>query len=252
MHDVEEFELTSDLDTEILLTELPFNLTMENIIEQISDPISISVDYLTSLIDKCETVKDEYADNFDIVREINRKLSSIFYLIIKEMNSNFDLGMSLDESDSDINKVSESLYKYLILGYSKNISRFIYRYMIKNKKHFISKLDKSKKKDVTTLSLKKQQYRNKDEIGLISELPMIIKYIMSLEIEPIDFLGYISKGEYYDASIIKEAIECGQITGNFLPRYFSFIINEHENVMDEILTNIKIKLIKKLKGEGGF
>ena len=250
LYDEEEYVRTSDLDIEILLAELPFNLTRENIIEQINDPLSIQVNYITTLMDKCEIVKKEFVDNSEVIKEINTNLRSIFELILREMNDKFNLGMSINESDDDIVKIGESLYNYLILRYRKNISRFIYRFILKNKKDFIERFDVNKKKDITSLALKKQ-FKNKDEVILITSLPKIIKYIMSLEIEPIDFLDTISKGEHYEATIIKDAILSGQIIGNFIPKYFYLMIDEYEHVMDQIQTDIRLKLINKIKNNEG-
>jgi len=250
LFDDEEYMRTSDLDIELLLAELPFNLTRENIIEQINDPISIQVNYITTLLDKCDIVKNQFVDNSEVIKEIDTNLRSIFELILREMNEKFRLGVSVNESDDDIIKLGEALYTYLILRYKKNVSRFIYRYILKNKKEFIEKFDTTKKKDITSLALKKQ-FKNKDDIILITSLPKIIKHIMGLDIEPIDFLDIISKGEHYEASIIKEAILSGQIIGNFIPRYFYLMIDEYEHVMDEIQTDIKLKLINKIKSNEG-
>lgn len=249
-YDDDEYIRTSDLDIEMLLAELPFNLTKENIIEQINDPLSIQVDYITTLKDKCEIVKQQFSDNSEVIKEIDIKLRSVFDLVIREMNYKFSLHASLEQTDEDIIKMGESLYTYLILRYKKNISRFIFRFILKNKKELIEKFDTTKKKDITSLALKKQ-FKNKDDVILITSLPNIIKHIMNLDIEPIEFLDYISKGEHYDASIIKDYILSGQIIGNFIPRYFYLMIDEYEHIMDEIQTDIKLKLINKIKNNEG-
>lgn len=244
--DSEEYELQSSLDIDSLLADLPLELMKENIKEQINDPLSNNTDYIGVIMDKCLVLKQEYQDDEDGMNTINNYLREFCQFIIDEVSAKFDFEVNIVEDDlSKIQKIAICLYKFLIIRYKKNIAKFIYEYIAKNKKRLVEQFEAlAKKKDVTTLSLKKQ-IKNKDDVLIISNLPTIIKYIFGLQIEPIDFISYSCNEKYYEGTVIKKMILDNEITGNFIPNYFDLALDE-DDVLDEVLLDAKLKIAKKL------
>jgi len=245
--DNEAFELSNNLEVESLLADLPFELIKENIREQISDPLSTNINYINTVTEKCDLLKKEYEDDEDAIKEINNSLLRFFIFIITEIDEKFDLSINYDEDDVDeVVSLGEALYNFMILRYKKNISRFIYKFIIKNKKGLVEQFEKlAKKKDVTSISLKKQ-IKNKDDILLLSNMPSAIKYIMNLYIEPLDFLKYAADDELYEATFLRQMINTGNLTGNFVTKYLELIVDSYNDVLDEIQTDVRLKLMKKI------
>lgn len=245
--DSDNYEISSDLELDSLLSDLPIEVIKESIKEQVADPLSTNINYVNTIVEKCGVLRREFEENEDALKQINDLLEDFFRFLITEIDTKFDL--TLDVSDDAVDtlvSIGEILYSFLILRYKKNISKFIYKFIIKNKKFLVEQFEKqSKKKDVTSISLKKQ-IKNKDDILLISNLPNVIKYIMNLYIEPLDFLKYACDDEYYEGSILKQMILSGKLVGNFVTEYLNLIVYDNDDILDEVQTDVKLKLLKKI------
>jgi hypothetical protein len=244
--DDENYEPTTSFEIDTLLAELPFELMKENIKDQIENPLSTNINYIDIIVEKTEILKSQFENDMDTINKINNNLRDFFSFIINKLNDKFILGLIVDEEDDEtVVKTGEVLYNFLILLYKKNVSKFLLKYILKNKKSLIDYFDKkNKKKDVTSISLKKQ-LKNKDDILIIANLPQVIKYILNLYIEPLDFIKYCCDEELYEGKIIKDMILSGKLLTNFIPTYLS-LLDDYESILDEISIDIKIRLIKKL------
>lgn len=242
----DDFELVSNTEIDLLLVDLPFDLIKENLRYQINNPLSSNVNYVENVIEKISFIKDEYAENDDVLENVENMTMNFFGFLIQELDNKFNLCVTEELEDPDTYmSVGTSLYNFLILRYKKNITRFIYRFILKNKKLLVEEFESSyKKKDVTSIAIKKK-IKNKDDILILSNLPSIIKFIMSLELEPLDFIKYASSDENYEANQLKNLINEGKIVGNFVSPYLSTMMYDYNDVMDEIQTDVKMKLIKK-------
>lgn len=245
MIDNDEYELSTDLEIDTLLADLPLDLIKENIKEQINDPLSTSIDYVNVITEKCDLIKEQFEDP-EIHQTIKNNLRNFFQFVLDELEKRFGFILDLDDEEDEIIALGEAMYNFFILRYRKNISRFIYKFIIKNKKSLADHFESiGKRKDVTSISLKKQ-IKNKDDILIISNLPNVIKYILSLEVEPLDFLKYAADDEIYEATMIKKFITEGKIAGNFVNDYLNLIKDEYDEILDEIQTDVKLKIIKKI------
>jgi len=228
----------------MLLADLPFDLLKENLRYQIKDPLATNVNYIENAIDKFRVLRETYSENADAIRNINSLTVNFFAFIIKQIDEQFDLDIDVDFSDvQETVEVGEALYNFLILRYKKNITKFIYRFIKKNKKRLVEEFEgQYKKKDVTSISLKKK-IKNKDDVLIISNLPSIIKYIMNLEIEPLDFIEYATKSELYEGNYLSNMILQGKLIGNFVHEYVNLINEDYDYILDEIQTDVKMKLM---------
>jgi hypothetical protein len=243
----EEYDLCSDTEIDMLLVDLPFDLIKENLRYQINNPLATNVNYIENVIDKFRVLRETYGENDDAIRNINSLTVSFFSFIIEEIDKKFDLSMEVDYNDiQETMETGEVLYNFLILRYKKNITKFIYKFITKNKKRLVEEFEgQYKKKDVTSISLKKK-IKNKDDVLILSNLPSIIKYIMNLDIEPLDFLSYATNDELYEGTYLTNMIYQGKLLGNFVDEYLNVIEGEYDYILDEVQTDVKLKLMKKL------
>jgi hypothetical protein len=246
-YDSENFELSTDIETNSLLAELPFQLIKETITEQINDPLSTNIDYIDIIIEKCDMFKSSYENDEDVIAELNENLHSFFAFIITKIDDKFDLGLDVNTiaSSGKIVEIGQVLYRYFILRYVKNISKFITKYIMKHKKELAEYYNDKNKKDVSTLAFKKQ-IKNPEDLSLITNLPSIIKYIINLDIEPYDFVDLSTGSDNYEGTMIKSLINSNQMIGDFVDGYIGLSIHEHDYIIDEIHTDIKMRLTKKI------
>ena len=248
LYDSDNYELITSSEIEKLLAELPFDLMKENIINQINDPVSTNVNYMETIIIKCDMFKDSFSDNPDLMKQVDDALYEFMAFIINKIDNRFDLGVDLDMGLSYDNMIEygRGIYRYFILRYEKNISKFIVNYISENEKELVKYYSDKNKKDVSTLAYKKQ-IKNMDALTIISNLPSIVNYIVNIDIEPEEFVSLSAGENNYDAHMIKRLIMSDIITGDFVRPYVDNCIDNHDGIIDEIYTRIKTKLIKQYK-----
>ena len=246
-YDHEQYELSTPSEMNSLLAELPFDLIQESIYEQIDDPVSTNIDYVDIIIEKCKVFKTEYVNDDDIIAEVNENLRMFFINIITRINDKFDLCMDVEElaQNSNIVEIGEVLYRYLILRYIKNVSKYITKYIFTHKKELAEYYSDKNKKDVSTLAFKKQ-IKNPEDLSLITDLPSIIKFIINLDIEPYDFVDLNTGKDSYEGTVMKSLILNNKLVGDFVGNYIRMSMDDHEYLMDEIQTDIKMRILKKI------
>lgn len=246
-YDMDNYELSSNVAFSDLLVELPFELIKESIIEQINDPVSSRTNYIDVILDKYEVFKLQYGDNEEVITELEEHIRAFFIFIMQAINDKFDLGLDLNEiaGRKDMVEIGECLYKYFVIRYVKNITRFITKYIFKNKKTFVNYYNDKTKKDVSTLAYKKQIEDN-DDLVIIAFLPSIIKDIITMEVESEDFIKLSVGNGNYEASVVKELIRTGKLIGDFYRPYISMCVDSHDYIIDELQTEIRIKILNKL------
>lgn len=246
--DSDKYELATSIETETLLAELPFELLKASIREQIIDPVSTPTNYIDVIVDKCLVYKEHFGDDENLTSEIDKSLSDFFIFIMTEIDNKFDLGLDIDgiSASSDIVEVGSALYKYFILRYSKNITKYITKFIFRNKKLFLSEFDSDKSdKDVSTLAYKKQ-LKNPEDLCIIAHLPDIIKYIISLDTDPINFINLTASENNYEASVVRELILSNKLVGNFVSPYIDLCVDSHDYIIDSLQTDIRLKIFDKI------
>lgn len=241
------YEVVANIETDLLLVDMPLDLIKEQIRHQINNPLGVTTNYIESMVNFIEELLEAKADDEEALSSVHSFVADFFGYVINEINARFEVSVDTDQfQPNDYMVVGTALYNFLILRYKKNVSKFIQRFILKNKKLLVENFDGHvKKKDVTTIAVKKK-IKNKDDILILSSLPKVVKYIMSLEIDALDFLKYASNDENYDANIIRDLIHSGNIIGNFTGPYLGLIVSDYDTVLDEIQVEVKMKLMKKL------
>lgn len=239
------YELSSDTEVDMILNDLPLELMKENIKDQIQDPLKTNVNYIEIIVDKINELQNVYGENPDAVTIINSLIIDFFGFIVDEIDTRFELDITInDDNVQEVMETGKNLYYFFVLSYRKNIVNFLYNYITLNRKTLIKEFEsEQKKKDVTTITLKRK-VKNRDDVVIISNLSSITKYIMDLEMSPDDFLNYASQGES-SSSYIKNMIQQGSMIGDFVSSYINFIRIEHDTILDIIQTDIRLNLMSK-------
>lgn len=242
--DVYEPMSTTEIDG--LLAEVPFDLIKANILEQIDDPMINNINYVNVIVEKCEVCRDMLGDDTDSIAQINESLRTFFIEITQAIDERFDLGLDLNElaSSDSIIELGQTIYEYFIIRYKKNICKCVINYIKNHKSELVDYYSTKVKKDVTTLSHKK--HVSQDDLVIISNLPSIIDYIVGLNITSYEFVDLSAGSANYNASVIKGLISANRMVGNFVRQYIDLSLDEHDYLIDEIQTMIKVKLISKI------
>ena len=168
-------------------------------------------------------------------------------IFLVNLNDKFNLGLDIEGiiTGENVEEVGTCLYKYFILRYTKNITKFISKYIFKNKKYLSEKYVDKPKKDVSTLAFKKQ-IKNKDNLTILTNLPSIINDIITSSISNEEFLKYSTSTDSYEAYIISGLISNNKLIGDFYTSYISVCVTDHEHIIDELMTEIRQKIINKM------
>ena len=243
----EDYEIVNNIDLDIILSDLPIELITESIKYQIYHPLDVGTDYCTIVFDKCSQVLQLYKGIEDIEKEIEELLDKFCLSILQMLDDKYKFDIVYDNLNTyDISKMTLILYKFFILRYRKTVSGFVYNFILKNKKMLSEQfMNDDKRKDVTTLVLKKKT-KNKDDVRIISNLPQIIKFILELEHDPIEFIDLASPVDLFYADEIKKMLEAFTLAGNFTRPYLSTVVNQYNEVIDEILMEVRIKLCENI------
>lgn len=242
----EEYEPTTSFELENLIAELPFDLLRESIYEQINNPLSTNMDYIDSIIEKADEFKELYGENDGVVEGLDAALNDFFINILTKISDRFNLELDIDtiSSRSDIVEIGQALYDYFILRYTKNITKFISKYINTHKKEFSDYYMDKNKKDVSTMVYKKQ-FKDQDDLTIVSNLSSIINQVITLETSNEDFIKFSSGKNNYSASVVKTLVDENIIIGDFVSTYIDLCIDEYDYIIDDIFIKIKQKYINK-------
>ena len=243
-YDSDEYEVSSSAEIDSLLAELPFELIKESILEQINDPLSSTTNYIDIILDKCEVFKAQYGNDESVAREIDDSLREFLVSIMTAIDKKFDLGLDINGISvySSAIEIGEALYKYFILRYNKNITKFFTKFIFRNKKMLAEAFMDKSKKDVSTLAFKKK-IKNSDDLCILTNLSSIMKYIIDLDIDSMEFLSLSAGEDNYEASIIRRLISSGQLMNDFYRSYVGLCVDSHDYIIDKIQTDIRIKIL---------
>lgn len=242
--ELNNYERGSELDTEILFADLPFDLLNESIMNQINNPLSSNEDYMSTITYKCESLKNENIENPEYLKIIDEQSSSFFRVIVEKINDNFNLGIDLTHFDTfdEIQELGEVLYRYFILDYLDNISTFTFNYIIRNKELFYREFGQRTKKDVTTQANKKT-VKDKQKLAIYANISSIVEFTLNSEISNDEFISLSKDEEDYESSYILDLIESNKMVGDFVNTYIqTCVYNKYNSLTDIIITNVKDKL----------
>lgn len=242
----ENYDISSELEFDQLLVDVPFTMLKDLVKTQISDPSEVNVNYIDLAIDKFRALEEMYEEDTKVKYEVRALNIDFFSSIISEISTKFDISVDVDyNSQSQVEETACVLYHFFIRGYIKRMRRFMYRYINDSKKSLALEFEPlEKKKDVTTLRLKKMtSLKGKDEIIIISQLNTVIRAILqNYEFTNEEFLEYAIRSSSYEAIKMTDYIQTGRIVGNFVQSYFELMLDD-DSCIDRIQNFVQNKMI---------
>lgn len=217
--------------------------------EQIQEPYISSSNFFEQFMDETESVRrmDLSEDN---VLELNKVEDDFCSSLLTEMNNRFNLGLDINDilsrKHSTILDITEALYLFFVINYTKNIRKFFVKFILSHQDELAELSDSSKRKDVTTTTMRKK-VPNKNIAIILSNLDNIVGYIASLEIDPEDFISYFNASKF-EVFVITDMINEGLIDGDFVNTLMSelkYTNKGYSFIHDTIMLGIRNSIYKK-------
>ena len=242
-----EFEYTpNEISSEMFLSEIPLSLMKENIIAQFNDPLEYrKKDHITSFLnmyyyskDNVNVFEDEEIDNVIELRDD-------FYQFMQKLFKDY-LGIGFvdfdDQSEKDQDDLIHFTYRFFLVNIKKNFVCFVLNYINDHREDFPA--EDEKKKDVTSLSLKKE-ITDPVDIYILSNLGSVIDTALHPYDTDVDeFFKYCSDDDCLENRFIEKAFDDMKITGNFVEKYIELIDSDFYS---EIESKVRNKILKKYK-----
>lgn len=237
----------NDISSDTFLSEIPLELTKENIIAQFENPLEFrKKDHMTTFINMyrfSEEHADIYEDeDIDNVHELRDNFYSFMYKLFQEY-----LGIGIVDFDTLSKRDQDDLihytYRFFIINIKRNFVSFILNYIETHKEEFISN-DEEKKKDVTSVSLKRDVISPED-IHVLSNLSNVLHDILHKDISIDDFFeGCDSSEPCLETRFVKKQFDTLRLTGNFVSKYVKML---DYDFLSEIESKIRNKILKKYR-----
>lgn len=235
-----------DLNDEIFLSELPATLLQENIRSQFKEPMEYKkMDFVQTFIHKYMYTKENMElESTDYDSDLPQIFQN-FVIFMEDIFSEYlGIGLpTLDElSEDDQLELIHNTYRFFITNIKKNFVGMVTSYITLHSKLLTENY--SKKKDVTTLSLKKE-VDDQSKLMIISNLGDIIDFIFAEEILVDEFMKLVySYDPSFETEFVTAKFDSFDITGNFYENYVNMISMDFKS---EIESKIRSKLLKKAK-----
>ena len=237
--------IPNDIDTEMMLTEVPIDILEENILEQFQNQLeNHQMDYISNFIIKYRYSKAvvESTENEDDDLELQRIRTDFLDFIEKTFQEKLDIefpdleGMIEEDQDDCIHFT----YRFFITNFKQNFVNLVLNYIEKHKKEICDFLPK--KKDVSTLTFRKD-IEDPDDILILTNLDEIIDYALSRGFTVEEFLDLIDRDEpSLERYLLEQYYDEAKIVGNFLDKYFRMVTR---NFKIEIECAVRNDILKK-------
>ena len=232
----------SSLEEDIFISDIPIDLTKENIKYQFQNPMDNDIDYITTFIDSYDFSMENCGDPDEKKRLI--ELRDDFFSFVRTLFKEYlDVGFP-DFEDHDMETQNDLIlcaYRYFVINIKRNFVHLVLNYIDKRKNSVLELCDK--KKDVTTLAYKKE-IQDPDDLLIISNINEIVRFIINSEFDVGEFLSLARKKNDYEAEYVDDAYDNVHITGNFTSKYRSMFDDEY---LVSIVNKIRQKILKRNK-----
>ena len=220
-------DLNNSTNLNGILDMLGFDLIRDNILKQVHNETTSTVDYLDILKGKFTSVIEEETIDSQDRSEVKSEMIDFCEKLISTMSSEFDIFVNIISEDySSMLNTVEIWYNFFVLNRCQNVERFLIQYIEQNKAPLISSINVDEKiKDISSLSYRKKNF-NKDDVFIMAHISEIIEFIKNGNIvDSEDFLETINDGDYYTGKIV-EMYQNGTVYGNFVPRLMYTVLGE--------------------------
>ena len=240
-------DMINVFDVERIFGDLPLDIIKENVKSQIEDP-------LVFISNQCEDVYETFDEAFEEFGHIDDHRQELIQLkddfsifILQELDRKYNLGVDFDNlQDYEIHEMAVNCYDFFIVNIKEYISNFILNFILCNKSMLCEAFDDEyKRKDVTTMNMKKIT-KNKEDVVILSNLNSVINYILDLDHYPEDFIELAPEPGEYIGSSVTEYINSFKLAGNFVPNLLNEVRYSHNDIIDEIASDITMTMIENL------
>lgn len=239
----ELYELSSDIDIDMEILDIPLDMLKENIKCQIEDPTT-ATNYIEMINDKMDVLFEMYGEDPDQSQKVRDIAVNLYGFIINEICDRFEIthGIEFDNVEN-VKEYATALYLYLIIRFEKNIYKYTKNYIDSYKKDLAAEYaSTSKRKDVTMLSIKRKKKNvNRDDVVILGNLHEIVDGILTQGATPEMFFSLSSGTSNYEASVLSDLFEGGILDGRFVDEYFQIALDN-----ETLFERVKYKIIQKL------
>lgn len=249
MSKLELFYEPNEIESDMLLSEMPLSLMKENIIAQFEDPLEYrKKDHITTFLNMYEYSKENADLSEDEEMDNVIELRDDFYSFMQKLFKDYlNIGFVDfdDESEEDQDNLIHFTYRYFIMNIKKNFVSYILNW-IEDHKEVLMDADDDKKKDVTSMSFKKE-ITDPTDIYILSNLSDIIDMTLNELVEDVlidEFFEKCGDEDCLETRIVSNAFENMKITGNFVEKYVDMLDSDFKS---EIESKVRNKILKRYK-----
>lgn len=235
----------NDIDSDRFLSDVPVSLMKENIKAQFKDPLeNRKKDHISTFISMFNYSKDNYDVYEDEDLDNAIELKDEFYAYIIELFRIY-LGIGFNDfedlSDDEQNELIHYTYRFFIINIKKNFVCLILNYIEKHRDEYF---DDDKKRDVTTLTFKRE-VTDPADVYILSNLATIINEILAEDIDVDDFFDNCDDNDYcLETRFVSKQFDEFRLTGNFVKKYIEML---DKDFISSIESKVRNRILKKYK-----
>ena len=238
--------IPSDIDADMLLTEVPLDILQDNIESQFKDPFGKNrkMDYLATYISQYEytaSVCKETEDEDDI-----EQLDAMHTRFMSFMSEMFDKYLDiafpeLGDMDTDSqNELLQFTYRYFIVNIKHNFENLIINYIKEHKAEICSEMSREESNIIP--SNYKKEISDPNDVIILSNLNMVLTYILSREYTIDEFMN-LSEGDEpsLEKYFLDDFYDKNLVVGNFLEKYFRMIKKQFLIELESSVRNLILR-----------
>lgn len=246
---VEELEFLNpgifERENIVMLDSLADDLMVENIKEQINQPIVLSinpVNYLDKFDSRYNFLINKYKDNPELVRNLNDVKEKFYFQVNNEIGNKLDIRINTDSGIDSM--LIKCLYEFFILNMRENLITFLFNLITKNKKSLVAEYEDNRK-SIEYVALKKV-LKNKIDIVILSNIYDIVTHLVEPEYDYKDILSIIvdedpnEKNNYMISQLlIKEEMINAIEVGNEFSIRLLYALKKKESELNQIVVTLQ-------------
>lgn len=224
----------TDSEKHLILEELSDELLINTIKDQIKNnsfELLEKKGHISLFEKRYINTLNYYKDNPDLVQQLE-ELRDNFYTQIEECLAE-RYGIRIDEELSDRYLLINAIYSHLVVNRKNTYINFFLNFIQTNRSSLATITDI--KKSVDTLILKKK-FKNKEILGILTNLGPIIDYVLNLELEPTEILRLSMEEGEINSFFIYSNMSKIQADNTFCDKFMDTIREDRTNYFNLLST----------------
>lgn len=211
---------------DMMLESLSLDIVQGNIEGQIDGSLSPNRDFLSIVISKYNTIKNNTVSEDDM-RLLQGELIDFSNNLIDRIKDHYNLFINLADDDSmECLELLSVLYTFFVTNHEFYARTFLLEYIRINKVNIIDTMGiGGKSTDVTTQAFKKKNL-NRNDVAILANINPVIDFVSDeAGVTPDEFLSYVNDGDYYINEMIGYIQGC-VIGGDFVETYLDEVVDD--------------------------